>query len=115
VTTLFELGKGAGKGVDWEKYSAESPEISYYDPKPQKVLQMSLQQAYQLWESFANQDMWLDTLKHEMTFSVYIEKDWSARYDRSGEVSVTGARSLFVSQFRVTGVGAGFAGNDESF
>jgi len=103
VTTLFELGKGAGKGVDWEKYSAESPEISYYDPKPQKVLQMSLQQAYQLWESFANQDMWLDTLKHEMTFSVYIEKDWSARYDRSGEVSVTGARSLFVSQFRVTG------------
>ena len=98
VTTLFELGKGVGKGVDWEKYSAESPEISYYDPKPQKVLQMSLQQAYQLWDSFANHNMWLDTLKHEVTFSVYIEKDWSARYDRSGESRWPGrGRYLFRS------------------
>jgi hypothetical protein len=110
VTTLFELGKGVGQGVDWNKYSAEKPEISYYDPKPQKALQMSLRQSYELWESFANQNMWLDTLKHETTFSVYIEKDWSTRYDRAGDVSVAGARPLFVSQYRLSGVAPDLGG-----
>jgi hypothetical protein len=104
VTTLFKLGEGVGLSVDWQKYSAEKPEISYYDPKPQKALQMSLRQAYELWESFANKNMWLDALKHDTTFSVYIEKDWSSRYERLGEVSVAGARPLFVSQFRLSGV-----------
>lgn len=104
VTTLFKLGEGVGLGVDWEKYSADKPEISYYDRKPQKALQMSLRQAYELWESFANQNMWLDTLSHETTFSVYIEKDWSSRYDRVGEVTVAGTRPLLVSQFRLSGM-----------
>ncbi|HVP48589.1 MAG TPA: patatin-like phospholipase family protein [Bryobacteraceae bacterium] len=100
--TLFELGRGVGNGVEWEKYSAEKPEISYYDPKPQKALQNSLRQAYELWQSFTNQNMWLDTLKHEATFSAYIEKDWSTRYDRLGVVSVGGSRPLFVQQFRLS-------------
>jgi len=110
VTTLFQLGEGVGKGVDWKKYSAEKPEISYYDPKPQKALQMSLRQAYELWESFTKQNMWLEALKHETTFSVYIEKDWSTRYDRVGDVSVEGARPLFVSQFRLSGVAPDLGG-----
>jgi NTE family protein len=110
VTTLFQLGMGVGQGVDWNKYSAQKPEISYYDPKPQKALQMSLRQSYGLWESFANQNMWLDTLKHDTTFSVYIEKDWTTRYDRVGDVSVAGARPLFVSQFRLSGVSPDLGG-----
>src|SRR4051812_20948341 len=65
---------------------------------------MSLRQAHALWDSFASRKIWLDGLKHETTFSVYIEKDWSTRYDRVGEVSVSGAKPMFISQFRLTGV-----------
>ncbi|MBZ5603542.1 MAG: patatin-like phospholipase family protein [Acidobacteriia bacterium] len=101
LETLFQLGVGVGNEIDWLKYSAEKPEVSYYDTKPQLSLDMSLRQAHALWRSFSDQQMWLDELKHDLTYTVRIEKDWSASYDRLGITAVGGKSPFFVSIARL--------------
>jgi len=98
VDELFHLGRVVSTTVAWDTYSSPTPKVSFYDPKPHETLEFSLRQAYRLWENYANQDLWVDVLKHEATMTVHIERDWSARYDRVGMLEVQGRRPLFMTR-----------------
>jgi len=98
---LYQAGRSIGRSVEWNEYSSTAPLISYFDPKPHETLEFSLSQARKLWEKYADKDLWVDTLDHEVTFEARIEWDWSMRYDLIATMKVDGEKSFFISRFLV--------------
>lgn len=100
---LYQAGLAVGESVDWERYSSPAAKNSYYDPQPYEALKFSLSNAHRLWESYANKELWVDTLDQDTVMTVKIEGDWTIQYDGYRKLTVTGLKSLFVSRLSLFG------------
>jgi NTE family protein len=97
---LYELGRGVGNEVDWGRYSSETATISYFDPRPHESLELSLGETHRLWQTLSQKSQWLEELSHDAEYNVYIEQDWTVRYERQGAIEVKGARPLMATKYR---------------
>lgn len=104
VGLLYQLGLEVGKQVDWDNYASETQTISHYDPKPDDTLQLSLKQAYELFQRYANSRV--EKLNHEIAFEVHLKHDWSCRYVRTTTFRVEGKKHLFLQRFIGEGTSA---------
>lgn len=101
IEELYQRGFLVGQTVEWNLYSSPTPVVSFYDPKPHEALEFSLSQAHQLYQKHTDRELWIQLLDDEAEFTVYIEQDWSTRYDRLSNIEVEGEKPLFMARLLI--------------
>jgi predicted acylesterase/phospholipase RssA len=101
---LLYAGRQVGKQVKWEEHAQRVRQITFVEPKPEDVLELSAAQARQLYDSYADSQSWVEQLNYEVEFLVRIGRDWSVTYERTSKMAVKGKKSLVVSRFRMAGL-----------
>jgi NTE family protein len=98
---LYNRGRSTGLSVPWDTCSAPGKVVPYWDPKPQRALQLALTEANKLYERYSDREFWVDKLIHDATFTARVKQDWSVEYERKGTMEVFGARSLLMGRSTV--------------
>jgi NTE family protein len=100
VNRLYHAGTEVK--VDWYQNSSPIKLMSSYDSDPDKVLDVTLQNASKLWEQYRSEASWVKELKTVALMTVRIEDDWSTRYDRTVTHQISGPMPLFFSRVALT-------------
>lgn len=103
LAELYQAGLAVGQSVAWDDYSSIDAEVSYFDPKPYEALEFSLRNARRLWDSYADKEMWVDSLDQDTIMTAKIEQDWTIHYDVLRALKITGLKSLFVARMSLYG------------
>lgn len=100
VDALYLAGKKTGESIKWTECSSENPLVVVGDPKPQKTLALSMQQARTLLNRHTTQKAyWPQRLKQTVRAAFRIEADWSVRYEKDIRYELDGDGLLLVSEF----------------
>jgi NTE family protein len=104
IAELVNAGQMVGRLVPWKEHERQERKVEFFDPKADETLDFSVSQARELYESFSQQESWVETLHHEAELTVRIDKDWTTTYERKSTMEVLGTRNLFVTRYRAVGL-----------
>ena len=103
INELYLRGKTVGQTVRWydDDHSSEDKLIGYFDPNPNRVLHVALQEAERLAEEHLSPVAFVDHIQQDAALKVRIGKDWTTHYDRWDKFILTGPKSLLLQRIRV--------------
>jgi NTE family protein len=99
--TLFKLGEGAGAKVNWQRYSAEGPQLIGIDPDPDKVVTRVLQNSDRLANIYRKPELWPEKLEADVFYTVRVEMDGTVHYEVKETVQVSGKGGWYGGRSRM--------------
>jgi len=100
VESLYQCGITTSNKINWETGSSTTPVISFYDPRPQDVLNRTIKEANKLYSQFTSSENWAEEVCHQVNFRVTIDSDWTVKYEREMTFQVFGERQLFFHRLK---------------